>query len=255
MRRVSPGLVVALALAAAGLCPPALAADMAAPAAGYYPPVAPAVYDWTGIYFGGNVGAGLIDDVFSQAAAAPPTVVTSPTTVTRAGVVGGAQIGINYQVSSWVVGAEASWAATTITGSAIAPATAAAIPGTTGERSTSAPLWYATATGRVGYALNTLLLYVKGGGAVMDATYTQDILVGGFTNTTQSISDNRTGFTVGLGLEYGMTENLSAKFEYDFLDFGTKTYQFNQTPVSIRSYLNTMVVGLNYRFDWAGGWH
>ena len=68
-------------------------------------------------------------------------------------------------------------------------------------------------------------------------------------------SDNRTGFTAGAGLEYGLTENWSAKLEYDFYDFGSKTYQFTQTPVSISSTLNTLIFGLNYRFNWAGGWH
>jgi opacity protein-like surface antigen len=53
-----------------------------------------------------------------------------------------------------------------------------------------------------------------------------------------------------VGLEYGLTENLSAKFEYDFLDFGTKTYNFTATPVSIRSDLSMLTLGLNYRFNW-----
>ena len=48
-----------------------------------------------------------------------------------------------------------------------------------------------------------------------------------------------------------MTENLSAKFEYDYFGFGSKTYNFAATPVSIRSDLQTLTVGLNYRFTWA----
>ncbi len=48
-----------------------------------------------------------------------------------------------------------------------------------------------------------------------------------------------------------MTENLSALFEYDFYDFGTKTEQpFVSTPLAIRSDLHTLTVGLNYRFNW-----
>ncbi len=53
-----------------------------------------------------------------------------------------------------------------------------------------------------------------------------------------------------------MTENLSARFEYDFYDFGTKDLSgFTLTPVSIKSDLHTLTVGVNYRFNWAGGWH
>jgi opacity protein-like surface antigen len=65
-----------------------------------------------------------------------------------------------------------------------------------------------------------------------------------------------------------MTENLSAKIEYDFLDFGTKAYSFNSLsfaaggaaltpvgamPVSIKSFTNLFTVGLNYRYNWSGG--
>ena len=83
--------------------------------------------------------------------------------------------------------------------------------------------------GRVGVAANTLLFYVKGGGAWMHINHVQDILTAGATAATQSISDNRSGFVAGVGLEYALTENLSALFEYDFYDFGTKTENFNPT--------------------------
>ena len=54
----------------------------------------------------------------------------------------------------------------------------------------------------------------------------RDIAAGGDLSA-QTINDKREGFTVGGGIEYGLKENLSAKLEYDFLDFGTKTYNFN----------------------------
>jgi outer membrane immunogenic protein len=95
----------------------------------------------------------------------------------------------------------------------------------------------------------------KAGGAWLDARYTEDtLLVGGVTATTQVITDNRTGFTVGAGIEFGLVENLSAKIEYDFYDFGSKNYNFNAiTPVSVNSNLHTIIVGLNYKFNWSGG--
>ncbi len=70
---------------------------------------------------------------------------------------------------------------------------------------------------------------------------------------SQSISDTRSGFVGGVGLEYAMTENLSALFEYDFYDFGTKTEPFFTTPIAIRSELHTLTVGLNYRFNLGSG--
>ena len=93
-------------------------------------------------------------------------------------------------------------------------------------------------------------------GAWTNVRYTEDLLIagGGVTGATQVLTDNRTGFTVGAGIELGLVENLSAKIEYDFYDFGTKNYNFNFiTPVTVNSNLHTIIVGLNYRFNWSGG--
>jgi len=233
---------------------PARAADMPAPAPapGYYPPVyPPARYHWTGIYFGGHVGAGLLADTVSQAA---PGTLAANARVGPVGIDGGAQAGVNFQFATFVVGAEATWSATNLTGYGSVLNTNPAMIGT--ERYTSAPLWFSTATGRLGYAANDWLFYVKGGGAWMQIGYTDDFLIGGATQNSQAFSGNRDGYTLGAGLEYGLTENVSARMEYDFFDFGTKTYNYtvtNLVPVSVRSDLHTLVFGLNYRFNWAGG--
>ena len=253
MKRLSP-VLLAFALAAV-VAAPVRAADMAPPS--YYPPAAlpPAMYDWTGVYLGANVGAGLLQDNISQAATTATTtnLVGSPD-VSVAGFIGGAQLGVNYEFAPWVIGAEASWTDSDITGSGITSVIAGT--GTVfadQERVTSAPLWFGTATGRIGYAANDLLFYLKGGGAWMDVEYTETQSMAGVTTFSQIIHDHRTGYTAGVGLEYGLTENWSAKLEYDFFDFGTENYQFTQTPVSIASNLNTLIFGVNYRFNWAGG--
>jgi opacity protein-like surface antigen len=90
----------------------------------------------------------------------------------------------------------------------------------------------------------------------MDVRYTEDLLTVGapITALTQVITDTRTGFTVGGGIEFGLVENLTGKIEYDFYDFGSKNYNFNAiTPVSVNSNLHTIIVGLNYKFNWSGG--
>ncbi len=127
------------------------------------------------------------------------------------------------------------------------------------ERFTSQAQWFAALTGRVGYAANDWLFYAKGGGAWVNVSYTEDLLglaapTGGIALATQVITDNRTGFTVGAGIEFGLVENLSGKIEYDFYDFGSKSYNFNAiTPVSVNSNHHTIIVGLNYKFNWSGG--
>jgi outer membrane immunogenic protein len=155
-----------------------------------------------------------------------------------------------------VVGIEGSWTDAAIGGSTLIGAATAipTVPTVVQERFTSHPLWFAALTGRAGYAANDWLFYAKAGGAWMHVSYTEDLLVsGGATATSQVISDNRTGFTVGVGIEFGLVENLSGKIEYDFYDFGSRNYDFAFTPVSVRSDLHTLTAGLNYKFNLSGG--
>jgi outer membrane immunogenic protein len=249
MKRLGPGVAAlgVAAMAAAFAAAPARAADLPAPAPGYYPPVyKPALYDWTGLYFGGHAGAGLLSDSSTQnGVSAGGTNLNSTITIGPVGLVAGGQLGANFQFASWVVGAEASWSGTTISGSGTGLTTV----GNT-ERMTSAVMDFATATGRVGYAFNAILPYVKGGAAAMQVHYTQDLVTPAGTIFSQEIKDTRSGFTVGAGVEYGLTENFSAKLEYDFYNFGTKSYNFATTPVAIQSSMHVLEFGLNYRFNW-----
>src|SRR5262249_26811608 len=152
------------------------------------------------------------------------TTLVGSANLRPAGVGGGGQIGANYEFAPWVVGIEGSWDASAIQGNTlIGVASGPPGPITIQERFTSNAPWFAAVTGRVGYAANDWLFYAKGGGAWMHVTYTEDLLVvGGVTSATQSISDNRNGFTVGSGIEFGLVENISGKIEYDFYDFGSK---------------------------------
>jgi outer membrane immunogenic protein len=232
----------------------ALAADLPVPAAkpAYYP-LPPASYNWSGIYFGGNVGGGFLNDLVTFSTTTPLENAGTTTRLTPFSVIGGAQVGFNAQFGPVVAGVEGTWTSSAITGNT----PIGALDGSQ-EESRSAPHWFGTATGRLGYAFNDVLLYAKGGGAWMHVDYTQINLIGGVNNGQQLISDTRDGYTVGGGIEYAFNENLSAKLEYDFLDFGTKNYNFTAMnggaglPVSIRSSLNVLTAGLNYRFYFGG---
>ena len=243
---------------------PALAADMGVPSRSYYPPLPPAIYDWTGIYVGGHIGGGLLVDSVSQNGVSTGGFNLAGTGNLRpTGVIGGAQVGANYEFVPWVVGIEGSWTDSAISGNALIGCTGPCAIKTSAtkttapaqERFTSNPQWFAAATGRFGYAANDWLFYAKAGGAWMRVAYTEDLLTpGGVTATTQIANDNRSGFTVGAGIELGLVENISAKIEYDFYDFGSKNYNFIAiTPVSVNSNLHTIIVGLNYKFNWSGG--
>jgi outer membrane immunogenic protein len=247
-------------LATSALLAPSQAADMGVPARSYYPALPPAIYDWTGIYVGGHIGGGILVDSVSQNGVSPGGFNLSGTGNLRpAGVIGGAQVGANYEFAPWVVGLEGSWTDSAIQGNTLIGCTTPCAIGPlviAQERFTSQAQWFAAATGRFGYAANDWLFYGKAGGAWMNVRYTEDLLTtGGVTAVpNQVLTDTRTGFTVGAGIEFGLVENISAKIEYDFYDFGSKNYNFNAvTPVSVNSNLHTIIVGLNYKFNWSGG--
>src|SRR5262249_39685460 len=62
------------------------------------PPPIPFVYNWSGFYAGAHVGVGWSDGDGSGSS----------------GLVGGGQVGFNYQINQWVLGVEGDFAGTTI---------------------------------------------------------------------------------------------------------------------------------------------
>jgi outer membrane immunogenic protein len=249
--------VAAATMAAA----PAFAADLpVAPATAYNPQVyRPALYNWTGVYVGGNVGAGWLNDTVTYSTTTALEPAGTETKYSDIGFLAGAQMGFDFQAGPIVFGAEAAWDYSALSSS---NQSNAVTPGVT-TRSTGEPHYYVTATGRLGVAFDDILLYAKGGAAWTNVHYTQDVLTAGVANSTQTQVANRLGFVVGGGLEYGLTENLSLKAEYEFLDFGSKDYTFNiapvgasptnPVPVAIKSTTQMFLLAVNYRFRWPAG--
>jgi outer membrane immunogenic protein len=66
-------------------------------------------------------------------------------------------------------------------------------------------------------------------------------------------SGTRVGWTVGTGLEWAFMNSWSAKVEYDYLDFGTRTVTvspgggFNSIGLVNVQAINEVKVGVNYR--------
>jgi outer membrane immunogenic protein len=190
-------------------------------------PMVVAAYNWSGFYVGGHLGYGWANtDVHN--------VITGGSGSTDlSGFLLGGQIGFNWQAGAFVFGIEGDGSWTNAEGS---------------RTFTNAVVemehnWYATLTGRVGYAVDNWLWYVKGGGAWSDADYTAVVL-----GVTGSRSGTRSGWTIGTGLEWALAPNWSAKIEYNYLDFGNE--QIGLTNFDVDSQVHLVKLGLNYRFDW-----
>ncbi len=162
------------------------------------------------------------------------------------GWLGGAQAGCNYQVGGWVFGIQGDYAWTGASGSSADLGFFNPVGGTIGSKVKG----LSSVTGRVGYAWDRFLGYVKGGGAWEQDEYSWTSP--GFTIGT--VSQTRSGWTVGIGGEYAFTNNLSGFIEYDWYSFGTKSASFYQGNgavwdiADIKENKSVLKIGLNWKF-------
>lgn len=198
------------------------------------------VYNWTGCYVGGNVGA----DWGRSSVTAVNT--GSGVSWTNSGFIGGGQIGCDYQFDGgFVIGARNMLEGTSLSSSGTFNGGLAA--GYTASSDTS---WVDTLTARIGYTvMPELLVYFQGGAAwtrnnayVSDPNGVQVAQVGG----------NRSGWTIGGGLEWMFIPHWSAFLEYNYMDFGTTsgTAVINGVgyPLDLQRDGQAVLVGVNYRF-------
>src|SRR5262245_10424989 len=239
------------------------AADMSRPVYKAAPPPIP-VFSWTGWYVGVHVGGAWgtkewqDPNVFFTGKAGPGSSFFPDTTINNYGVngfLGGVQIGYNYQSGPWVWGVEAqgSWAG--IRGADACPFF---FGKTTCKTNVDALGSFAV---RFGGTIDRAMLYVKGG---LAWAYERHKLsapaifdgIGAF-----SVEDKhwRWGGMLGAGVEFAFTNSISGKLEYNYMDFGTRTYSFvipdappflgETVDVKIRQSIHLVKVGLNFRWD------
>jgi outer membrane immunogenic protein len=248
--------VAATAITAAGV---AGAADMtmatrAPPPGGLGP--AP-VFSWTGCYLGANAGLGAGHTQFQDAG--PDGFIDisdfnrSAHTDSSGGVFGG-QLGCDWQATpNWVLGLQGTFNGTDISGTNPDQFNALNAP------TLSSTLdWYATITGRLGWSLNNVLLYGKGGAAWAHEKLEVDS-TNGSASFAGSTSITRLGWTVGTGVEWAFAPSWSAFAEADYFGFGDSTstvFGFGPAnltafPINTKLQFETFTVGVNYRFR---GW-
>ena len=200
-------------------------------------------YNWSGIYLGGHVGGmssgvdwtffdGLVSEGFSH----------SGSSLTAGGHIGGL-----YQINSIVIGAELSWAAldhdkTTSAGLVI-------------DRSRTSRLDdLFMATVRFGLALERWQPYIKAGYASSETSFNTFVTSTAAPTTQSSGRDH--GYTLGAGLEYGLTSTIMLGIQYDYvrLDIGDRSQSVSpgfatpQTVTEASADIHSVTARLSLKF-------
>jgi outer membrane immunogenic protein len=225
---------------------PALAADLRVRQPVYKapPPPPPVYFNWTGCYVGAHVGGLWARKDWSVRQPGDVFFGQSDGSHDADGWLGGVQAGCDYQFAGgWVIGIAGDYAWTDAGGSHAS----LLFPGFTNHTEVKS---VASVTGRIGYAWDRFLGYVKGGGAWErdQHHFTDGVEIG-------TVSTTRSGWTVGVGGEYTFTNYLTGFVEYNYYDFGTRDLnfvsQFGSFVYSIDETKSVLKAGLNFRL---GGW-
>jgi len=256
-------------------------------------------FSWTGCYAGGYLGGAwrghdgaVFTDQGQNGLGAAGSIATPPFMSYSGGAVaarlvpphswsddlgssfiGGGTLGCNWQPtgSPFVLGLEGEVGYMHLSGQAFDPNTIVRTQ-TTLDVQGSAKLgdWYGMVTGRLGYAWDRTLLYVKGGAAfvptqasVVDACQNTAAGCGNWLISTSG-SSTVTTWTLGGGLEWAFAQNWSVKGEYMFIALGSGHGFQSCGPVTTPSGatlaggpfcfntgfggIHTSKIGLNYRF-------
>jgi outer membrane immunogenic protein len=242
-------LLVGVVLSGAVMASAQAADQSVARAPSYYPAYSayyPPGVNWTGFYVGlqggGAFGNARWTDPFSGVGDDPKA----------ASAMGGGQIGVNWTQDSWLLGAEADF-----TGMELDKTVTDRLGFSHHVRST----WMSLITGRLGYAVNRYVAYVKGGAAFANERNTvSSPFSGGFADSGMT---TQYGWTIGAGIEYALNPNWSARLEYDFVDLpsqnivlvgcafpapGRVCTGLGSQPATLDYTIQKVVGAINYRF-------
>jgi outer membrane immunogenic protein len=231
------------------------------------PPVAAPVpiFTWTGCYIGGHIGGAWANTKFLD-----PFDGSTIAEVSPSAFLGGGQVGCNYQAfPNFVLGVEGNISGTDLHATAAGPVFP---PATVSDTLSAKTDWIASVTGRIGFAWDRWLLYVKGGGAWAHYRYRDfgdfGLIPIGFPDTFNfSASETRVGWTVGVGLEWAFWNNWSVRLEYDHYDLGSRDVTLFDpvlaaTPgaagggtetLTIKDRIDAVKFGINYLFSFGKG--
>ncbi|MBM3607163.1 MAG: porin family protein [Alphaproteobacteria bacterium] len=183
-------------------------------------------YNWSGVYAGLNAGYGW--GSFQRG--------TKGLIGSTSGAALGATLGYNYQMGSFVIGAEGDLNKSWERGGR----------NFVGPAATKGSLdWFGTLRARAGFAADRALVYATGGYAFgkLNASVNDTGIPAAFSN-----SSIRHGYALGAGIEYAFTNNISAKAEYLYMNLGGGSV-FGAPYVQTSGYSTSIIrAGVNYHF-------
>lgn len=228
------GMIGVIAAAGLACTTPAHAGSLEAPLA---PP------NWTGFYLGISGGVGsfdaevtdLDDDMFDQEGAGVDLQSFDG--------VYGAQVGVNWQHRSAVLGLEAD-----ISGTGYDEK----LEFDGGDHLAEASWdWFSTVRARVGLAVDNVMVYATGGLAIVRVDYCGadgECVTDGDEDI--AFSETELGFAAGVGTEILIDTNWSFKAEYLYIDAGEEIRQYDDDDsdqkAQFESNAHIFRVGLNY---------
>jgi outer membrane immunogenic protein len=218
---------------------PAIAADLQVEAPELLVLPDPVSDDWTGLYAGlfGGYASGAVD-TYTQGFLGSDVGVSGPMI--------GANVGVNMQLDSIMLGAEGDLAWAGIDGSE-------ACDDDTFFTCGRSITWLSTIRGRAGVALDKVLIYATGGLAIGGVHATTEPTP---ANSDGEYSDTFLGWTLGAGAEMKVTDTISVRAEYAYTDLGTyglpegTIYSAGPDDVeaTLHPYFHSVKLGLNFAF-------
>ncbi len=182
------------------------------------------VASWSGFYAGVVAGTGRMsarDADLSPITNADGTPISKD--LYRSGGAAGVEAGYALQSGALVYGVEADLALANLRGRQDAVGYVQTTPFAVGlEAKTNA---LGTLRGRVGYALDKLLVYGTGGVAFAhqrSSLTVADLSASPALSSTGYASGYAVGWTIGAGLEYAFADHFSGKVEYLYSDIGDR---------------------------------
>lgn len=235
---------MASALAAFGFVSSANAADMPVKAA----PLAPAAYDWSGFYIGGDGGwqGSTID--LSSPGGGPLTYSPRHNSFAVGGFAG-----VQRQFGQFVLGVEGGYmSAFDNVSLGATPSISIFGPGGTGTAQAKLKdIW--SVGGRVGWAMGRWMPYVTGGYA--NGSFEFDAQSGA---TTEQAKASTGGGYIGGGIDWALTKNWIIGAEYRHYAFSSKTvagtFGLATENVNFAPSTDTVLARLSYKFDWKPVW-